>query len=78
MARNNLKNKSVCTIVFNIFRHVEVNNMLNVRKIKAFRCYISCYHDIFLPFSEASHCILSFFLIYKKSLKNVLQHSYRH
>lgn len=51
------------TIILNISRHIVVDDMLNIGKIKSFSCYVSCHKNIFPLLLELLDCPLSLFLI---------------
>jgi hypothetical protein len=52
------------TVVFDLGWHVEVDNVLNVWKIKTFCGYISCNQHILFAFFEELDSFVTFFLIF--------------
>mmetsp|Transcript_14242 Transcript_14242/g.21071 ORF Transcript_14242/g.21071 Transcript_14242/m.21071 type:complete len:260 (-) Transcript_14242:832-1611(-) len=50
-------------VIFNLSRHVEINDMLNVREIQALCCDVSGNQNILLPNFELLDCLVSIHLI---------------
>ena len=53
------------TVVFDVFRHVVVDDVLDVWEIKTFRRDVSCYENVFLASTEQRQRLTSLFLIWK-------------
>mmetsp|Transcript_128030 Transcript_128030/g.368858 ORF Transcript_128030/g.368858 Transcript_128030/m.368858 type:complete len:97 (-) Transcript_128030:299-589(-) len=51
-------------IIFNLTGHVEINDMLNIRKIQSLGCYIGRHKNILFPVLVQSNSFIAFFLIF--------------